>query len=73
MLAFFSPGPMELAVIGGIALLLFGNKLPKVARSIGSSIVEFKKGIKGVTDEVDDIKKETRKVGQEIEAASEKE
>lgn len=73
MLAFFSPGPMELAIIGGIALLLFGSKLPKVARSLGSSIVEFKKGIKGVTDEVDDIKKETRKVGHEIEAASEKE
>ena len=35
MIAFFSPGPMELCIIVGIALLLFGSRLLSVARSIG--------------------------------------
>lgn len=38
----------ELLIILFIVLLLFGaNKLPGVARSMGSSIQEFKKGMKG--------------------------
>ena len=54
-LAFFGlPGGTEIIVIGIIALLLFGSRLPKVAKSMGKSIVEFKKGIKGVQDESDD-------------------
>ncbi|MCA9072846.1 MAG: twin-arginine translocase TatA/TatE family subunit [Planctomycetaceae bacterium] len=53
VLAFFgAPGPMEMAIIGIIALLLFGKRLPEVARGMGKSIVEFKKGIAGVEDEV---------------------
>jgi sec-independent protein translocase protein TatA len=47
-----APGPMEMAIIGIIALLLFGKRLPEVARSMGKGIVEFKKGISGVEDEV---------------------
>lgn len=47
------PGPIELVVIGGIALLVFGRRLPEVARSLGRSIVEFKRGIKDVKDEVE--------------------
>ena len=38
---------MEWVVIGVIALLLFGKRLPGVARSLGTGIVEFKKGLKG--------------------------
>ena len=53
-----TPGPMELAIIGIIAILLFGSRLPKIARSMGSSIVEFKKGIKGIEDEVDNATNE---------------
>ncbi|MCA9075413.1 MAG: twin-arginine translocase TatA/TatE family subunit [Planctomycetaceae bacterium] len=49
---FGSPGPMELLVIGMIALLLFGKRLPEVARSLGKGIVEFKKGVSGIEDEV---------------------
>ncbi len=53
VLAFIgAPGPMEMAIIGIIALLLFGKRLPEVARSMGKGIVEFKKGIAGVEDEV---------------------
>lgn len=47
------PGPMELAIIAGIALLLFGRRLPEVAKSMGKSIVEFKKGLKDVKDDID--------------------
>lgn len=38
-------GPMEMMIVAGIALLLFGKRLPAVARSLGQGIVEFKKGL----------------------------
>jgi sec-independent protein translocase protein TatA len=44
---------MEWIIIGVIALLLFGKRLPGVARSLGQGIVEFKKGIKGGGQEAD--------------------
>tara|TARA_B100001013_G_C24299213_1_gene320065 strand:+ start:213 stop:395 length:183 start_codon:yes stop_codon:yes gene_type:complete len=54
MLGFLSSiGPFELIVVLVVALLLFGARLPNVARSIGKSITEFKKGIKEVGDDVD--------------------
>ena len=53
VLAFYgAPGWGEMMVVGIIALLLFGKRLPEVARSLGKGIVEFKKGIKGIEDEV---------------------
>jgi len=45
ILAFAVPGPMEMVIIGLVALLLFGGRLPSVARSIGQSIFELKKGL----------------------------
>ncbi|MGE0755764.1 MAG: twin-arginine translocase TatA/TatE family subunit [Pirellulaceae bacterium] len=45
------PGPFELLIIGGVALLLFGHRLPSVMRSLGRGVVEFKKGVQGVDDE----------------------
>ncbi|OYW15788.1 MAG: Sec-independent protein translocase TatA [Planctomycetales bacterium 12-60-4] len=47
------PGPMEMIIFGVIALLLFGKRLPEVARSLGKGIVEFKKGLRGIDEEVD--------------------
>lgn len=38
--------PVTIAVILLVALLIFGHKLPALARSLGSSVSEFKKGIK---------------------------
>lgn len=53
MLAFLpSIGPMEALIIGGVALLIFGNRLPSVARSVGKSLVEFKKGMNDIEEEV---------------------
>jgi len=57
-LGFFSlPGGTEWIVILIVGLLLFGRRLPDVARSIGKSIVEFKKGIREVKDDIDDQSK----------------
>jgi len=39
-------------VVGLVALLLFGRRLPEVAKSLGKGIVEFKKGLRSVEDEV---------------------
>ncbi len=48
----FTLGPVEIALISVVALLLFGRRLPEVARSIGRGVVEFKKGLRGVEDEI---------------------
>ena len=45
--------PMEIALLVLVAVLLFGTrKLPELGRSLGKGIVEFKKGIKGIEDDV---------------------
>lgn len=54
ILAFGMPGTLEWAVILVVALLVFGRRLPDVARSVGRSIVEFKKGMRDVQSEIDD-------------------
>ncbi len=43
--------PMELMVVVGVAVLLFGKRLPEVGRTLGKGIVEFKKGIRGIEEE----------------------
>lgn len=47
-------GTPEIIVILVIALLLFGRRLPEVGRSLGRGIVEFKKGVKGIEDDIRD-------------------
>lgn len=39
-----APGPFEFMIFAAIILLVFGKRLPGVMRSVGQSIVEFKKG-----------------------------
>jgi len=55
---FGMPGPLELFIVALIVLLLFGNRLPGVMKSLGTGIVEFKKGLKGVEDDVENTGKE---------------
>ena len=39
-------GTVELIIVAGVILLLFGNRLPGAMKSLGQSFVAFKKGIK---------------------------
>ena len=50
---FGMPGGMEIVVLVIIGLLIFGRRLPEVGRNLGKSIVEFKKGVKGIGDDID--------------------
>jgi sec-independent protein translocase protein TatA len=68
------PGGMELAVILLIAVLLFGaNKIPKLARSTGEAMGEFKKGREEVEQELQEMQSSgasssTREVESEVES-----
>ena len=53
ILAIQMPGLTEWIIIGALGLLIFGKRLPEVGKSLGKGIVEFKKGIKGLEDDVD--------------------
>lgn len=60
--AMWTPGPTELIIILIIAVLLFGRRLPEIARSFGKSITEFKKGIKDTEDDLHKAIDESDKV-----------
>ncbi|KAA0212280.1 hypothetical protein EDM80_09950 [bacterium] len=51
-LAFFNLSTGEIIVICVVALILFGGSLPMIAKNLGKSVVEFKKGIKDVKDDI---------------------
>ncbi len=66
ILAFFQNlGMPEMIVIGVVALLIFGRRLPEVGRSVGKSIVEFKKGLRDTDDDV-------KRIGHEATPTSER-
>ena len=58
-LAFGLPGTTEWIIILIIALLIFGSRLPKVMRSMGQSVNEFKRGMRDINDEFDQPEKLT--------------
>ena len=45
-------GPTEMLLILVVALLVFGGRLPQVARSLGKSFVEFKKGLRDLNNDL---------------------
>jgi len=51
LLAIIGIGPLELVIVMVIILLLFGNRLPSLMRSMGQGLVEFKKGMQGIEDQ----------------------
>ena len=52
---FGMPGGWEWIIILIVAILIFGKRLPEEMKSLGKGIVEFKKGVKGVEDDVEDV------------------
>ena len=48
----FGVGPPELLIIGVVAVLLFGKRLPEVARSLGASYNEFRRGLQDIQSEM---------------------
>ena len=55
ILCFSMPGGMEWIIIIVAVLLLFGaKKIPELARGLGRGIREFKDGVKGVAQDVNE-------------------
>ncbi len=50
----FALSEVQILIILVIGILLFGRKLPEIGRSLGKGIVEFKKGLKGMEEDVHD-------------------
>jgi sec-independent protein translocase protein TatA len=66
-IAFISmPGTGEWMVILFIGLLIFGRRLPEVARSLGKSVNEFKKGLREFQDSADEVVSDVNKIKTDV-------
>ena len=65
-LAFWTPGPVEVIVILVVALLIFGRRLPEIARNIGKSLTEFKKGVHEAKEVKDDLENDVKEIKNEV-------
>lgn len=57
----FGLSPFELVVIGVIAVVLFGGNLPEVARKLGGSYREFRRGLNEVQQQFRNAEYEAKK------------
>lgn len=60
------PGGWEWLIILVVALLIFGKRLPEIARSLGKSLTAFKKGIHEVEETKDELVDDVKKVKDDI-------
>jgi sec-independent protein translocase protein TatA len=51
----FGVSPTEMVVLMLVALLVYGGELPKVARSWGKSLAEFKRGLSNIQNEFNSV------------------
>ena len=65
-LGIWTPGPFELLVILIIAVLLFGRRLPEIARGLGKSLTEFKKGVHEAEETKNEFVNDVKKVGDDV-------
>ena len=56
----FGLGTWDLLIVAIVVLLLFGNRLPSVMRSLGRGVVEFKKGVRGIEEEIESSSNENK-------------
>ena len=71
VMAFFSVGPLEIAVLAVIALLVLGpQKLPEAARSVGKGMREMRAAMSGATSS-DDYEDEDEEEEAELEEEAE--
>jgi len=65
-LAFGAFSHWELMVVLVVALLIFGRRLPDIARSVGKSLTEFKKGINEAKDSKDEFVNDVKEIGDDV-------
>lgn len=70
-LAFINLGTWEIVGIVAVGVLLFGSRLPSIARSLGLSVTEFKKGVKDIREDMEG-KSEPKKLDDKREVEAEK-
>jgi sec-independent protein translocase protein TatA len=53
LFGFFGLGTQEIMLLLVLGVLLFGRNLPGLGRSLGKTVTEFKRGVKGLEDDTE--------------------